>query len=186
MLSKPQGLVRQEWLGKFKNSPHRESNPRPSGLYHSALTTTIPCAPLQIEGFFINEMDVSLCYRKASKFSISIGNVSLRSSVTAVIIDSTGDFLPVAETTACFEDSRRWHSCHVSSVEATAAERSSFSPPLTLSSYLAGFSTAACVSQRYWCSVNSLNPIFLPQDVEESILEMFYTVTCGTAREMCQ
>jgi hypothetical protein len=31
-LSKPQGLVRPEGLGKFKNSPHRVSNPRPFGL----------------------------------------------------------------------------------------------------------------------------------------------------------
>jgi hypothetical protein len=44
-LSKPQGLVRPEELGKFKNSPHRVSNPRPSGLQHSALTTTLPRAP---------------------------------------------------------------------------------------------------------------------------------------------
>jgi hypothetical protein len=35
--------VRPEGLGKFnKKSPHRVSKPRPSGLYHSALTTTIP------------------------------------------------------------------------------------------------------------------------------------------------
>jgi hypothetical protein len=45
-LIKLQGLVRPEGLGKFKNSPHRESNPRPSGLYHSALTTTLPRAPM--------------------------------------------------------------------------------------------------------------------------------------------
>jgi hypothetical protein len=31
-LSTPQELVRLEGLGKFRNSPHRESNPRPSGL----------------------------------------------------------------------------------------------------------------------------------------------------------
>jgi hypothetical protein len=31
-LSKPQGLVWPEGLGKFKISPHRISNPRPSGL----------------------------------------------------------------------------------------------------------------------------------------------------------
>jgi hypothetical protein len=33
-LSKPQGLVRPEGLGKFKeiDSPHPVSNPRPSGL----------------------------------------------------------------------------------------------------------------------------------------------------------
>jgi hypothetical protein len=37
--------VRPERLGKFKNSPNRESNPRPSGLEHSALTTTLPRAP---------------------------------------------------------------------------------------------------------------------------------------------
>jgi hypothetical protein len=44
-MSKPQGLVRQEWLGKFlKKSPHRVSNPRPSGLYLSALSTTLPRA----------------------------------------------------------------------------------------------------------------------------------------------
>jgi hypothetical protein len=29
---KPQSLVRPEGLGKFKNSPHRVSNLRPSGL----------------------------------------------------------------------------------------------------------------------------------------------------------
>jgi hypothetical protein len=40
--SKPQGLVQPERLGKFKNSYHRESNPRPSSLQHSALTTTLP------------------------------------------------------------------------------------------------------------------------------------------------
>jgi hypothetical protein len=33
--------VRPEGLGKFKNSPHRVSNPHPSGLWHSALTTTL-------------------------------------------------------------------------------------------------------------------------------------------------
>jgi hypothetical protein len=37
--------MRAEGLGKFKNSPHRVSNQRPSGLWHSALTTTLPCAP---------------------------------------------------------------------------------------------------------------------------------------------
>jgi hypothetical protein len=31
-LSKPQGLERPEGLGKFKNSLHRVSNPRSSGL----------------------------------------------------------------------------------------------------------------------------------------------------------
>jgi hypothetical protein len=31
-LSKPQGLVRPEGLGKFKKSPHRVSNPRHFGL----------------------------------------------------------------------------------------------------------------------------------------------------------
>jgi hypothetical protein len=31
-LSKPQRLVRPEGLRKFKNSPHRVPNPRPSGL----------------------------------------------------------------------------------------------------------------------------------------------------------
>jgi hypothetical protein len=33
------------WLGKFKNSPHRVSNPRPPGVQHSALTTTLPRPP---------------------------------------------------------------------------------------------------------------------------------------------
>jgi hypothetical protein len=31
-LSKPQGLVRPDGLGKFKKLPHRVSNPRPSVL----------------------------------------------------------------------------------------------------------------------------------------------------------
>jgi hypothetical protein len=44
-LSEPQCLVRPKGLGKFKNSHHRESNPRPPGLQHSALTTTLPSVP---------------------------------------------------------------------------------------------------------------------------------------------
>jgi hypothetical protein len=47
-LSKPQGLMQSEGLGKFKNSPHGVSNPRPSGLQHSALTTTLPRTLLKI------------------------------------------------------------------------------------------------------------------------------------------
>jgi hypothetical protein len=38
-------LVRPEGLGEFKNSPHRVSNPRPSGLQHSAVPTTLPRDP---------------------------------------------------------------------------------------------------------------------------------------------
>jgi succinate-acetate transporter protein len=33
--------MRPEGLGKFKNSPHRVSNPGLSGLQHSALTTAL-------------------------------------------------------------------------------------------------------------------------------------------------
>jgi hypothetical protein len=40
--------VRPEGLGKFKNPPNWESNPRPSGLQHSALTTTLPRTPVYI------------------------------------------------------------------------------------------------------------------------------------------
>jgi hypothetical protein len=39
------GPVRPEELGQFKKPPHRDLNPWPSGLQHSALTTTLPCAP---------------------------------------------------------------------------------------------------------------------------------------------
>jgi hypothetical protein len=47
-LGEPQGLVRPEGLDKLKkmHSPHRVSNLRPSGLWHSALTTTLPRTPL--------------------------------------------------------------------------------------------------------------------------------------------
>jgi hypothetical protein len=42
------GPVRPEGLGQFKkNPPHRDLNPRPSGLKHTALTTTLPRAPFQ-------------------------------------------------------------------------------------------------------------------------------------------
>jgi hypothetical protein len=44
-LTNPQGLMRPEGLDTFKNSVHRVSNPRPSGLWLSALTTTLPHAP---------------------------------------------------------------------------------------------------------------------------------------------
>jgi hypothetical protein len=43
-LSKPQSLMWQEGLGKFKNSPHWVLNLRPSGLQHSALSTMLLCA----------------------------------------------------------------------------------------------------------------------------------------------
>jgi hypothetical protein len=40
------GLVRPEGLGQLRKAPpHRDLNPRPSGLQHSALTTTLPRAP---------------------------------------------------------------------------------------------------------------------------------------------
>jgi hypothetical protein len=45
-LSKLQGLVRLEVLGKCKMSLHRVSNPCPSGLWPSALTTRLPRAPI--------------------------------------------------------------------------------------------------------------------------------------------
>jgi hypothetical protein len=38
------GPVRPEGLGQFKNPTHPDLNPRPSGLQHSALTTTLPRA----------------------------------------------------------------------------------------------------------------------------------------------
>jgi hypothetical protein len=42
----PQGLVRPEGLGKLKKKkirlPHWVSNSQPSGLYHVALTTSMP------------------------------------------------------------------------------------------------------------------------------------------------
>jgi hypothetical protein len=38
------GPVRPEGLGDLKNLPHRDLNPQPSGLQHSALTTTLPRA----------------------------------------------------------------------------------------------------------------------------------------------
>jgi hypothetical protein len=43
-LNKPKDLVRPEGLGNLKKLPHRDTNPQPCGLYHSALTTTLPRA----------------------------------------------------------------------------------------------------------------------------------------------
>jgi hypothetical protein len=43
--STPGPIVRPEVLGKLEKNPsHRDANPRPSGLQHSALTTTLPRA----------------------------------------------------------------------------------------------------------------------------------------------
>jgi hypothetical protein len=47
-LSKSQGLVRSEGLGKFKILPHRVSNPRPPGLQYCVLTTTVLRAPVKL------------------------------------------------------------------------------------------------------------------------------------------
>jgi hypothetical protein len=60
-LSKPQGLVRQEGLGKFKISPHRVSKPRPSGLQPSALTTKLPRAQIQYQFQFLIKIMISTC-----------------------------------------------------------------------------------------------------------------------------
>jgi hypothetical protein len=49
--------VRPEGLGQFKNSPHRVLNPLPSGLQHSALTTTLPRAP-NLYGGELNRLGV--------------------------------------------------------------------------------------------------------------------------------
>jgi hypothetical protein len=46
------GPVQPEGLGQFKkNPPHRDLNPRPSGLQHSALTTTLPRAPQNVSNY---------------------------------------------------------------------------------------------------------------------------------------
>jgi hypothetical protein len=47
--------VRPEGLGKFKNPPHRDLNPRPSGLQHSALTTT-----LSVTEYFMLNLNTSV------------------------------------------------------------------------------------------------------------------------------
>jgi hypothetical protein len=45
-LSRPQGHSAAESIrSNLKNPPHRDLDPRPSGLQHSALTTTLPRAP---------------------------------------------------------------------------------------------------------------------------------------------
>jgi hypothetical protein len=49
------GAVRSERLGQLKNPPHRDLNPRPSGLQHSALTTTLPRAPHRITNTVLNK-----------------------------------------------------------------------------------------------------------------------------------
>jgi hypothetical protein len=77
-LSKPQGLVRPEGLGKFKKSPHRVSNPPPSGLQHSALITTLTRAPQLTE--YCYEL-VSI--KKSSKYLPS--RIRLESLPTEVI-----------------------------------------------------------------------------------------------------
>jgi hypothetical protein len=54
------GLVRPEGNVNWKkiHSPHRVSNPRPSGLWHSAYTTTLSRAPLNII-LYLNVIPVS-------------------------------------------------------------------------------------------------------------------------------
>jgi hypothetical protein len=51
ILSKPQGLVRPEGLGKLRkiHTPHWVSNTRPSSLQRSALTTKLPRAPVKVK-----------------------------------------------------------------------------------------------------------------------------------------
>jgi hypothetical protein len=65
--------MRPEGLAKFKNSPYRVSNQRPSSLLHSASTTTLPTAPALI-------FCVVLCYILMSMFYVKFGSSSDRSS----------------------------------------------------------------------------------------------------------
>jgi hypothetical protein len=57
--------VQPEGLGEFKKSPHRVSNPRPSGLCHSALTTTLPrvggCGNIRNADLGISDIVVKNC-----------------------------------------------------------------------------------------------------------------------------
>jgi hypothetical protein len=65
--------VRPEGLHKFKKSPHQVSNPQPSGLQHSALTTTLPPAPF------------SLCVGRNNSHSSLYPYVSWLEAVKAVV-----------------------------------------------------------------------------------------------------
>jgi hypothetical protein len=58
----PRAIVRPEELGQLKNTPHRDLNPRPSGLQHSAFTTTLPRAPLDLINKILNTFRRRLCY----------------------------------------------------------------------------------------------------------------------------
>jgi hypothetical protein len=61
--------MRPEGLSAFKKSPNRESNPRPSGLQHSALTTTQPPASIHLyfpvlDRFFVSKYEYTRSERR--------------------------------------------------------------------------------------------------------------------------
>jgi hypothetical protein len=68
--------VRPEGLGQFKNPPHRDANPRLSGLQHSALTITLPRAPASV----IKRRDKVYLYTLASIINADVTDVRLLSS----------------------------------------------------------------------------------------------------------
>jgi hypothetical protein len=51
--------VRPEGLGQFKNPPCRDANSQPSGLQHSALTTTLPHGGIILK-FMLKNYDVRM------------------------------------------------------------------------------------------------------------------------------
>jgi hypothetical protein len=67
--------VRPEGLDQFKNPPHRDSNPRPSGLQHSALNTTLPSAPIYK---YIYHVRNNLFVQSEVKLSLRLTNSALR------------------------------------------------------------------------------------------------------------
>jgi hypothetical protein len=60
--------MQPEGLGRFRNSPHRVSTTGPSGLQHSALTTTLPLVARKIEIIYIS-------VRRAVDFQNSVDTV---------------------------------------------------------------------------------------------------------------
>jgi hypothetical protein len=114
-LSKPQGLVRPEGLGKFKKSPHRLSNPRPSGLWHSDLTTragsfikklfcTLPCFIVNIHHeqnsqpvFPLPGLNINLNYRVLHPVARNINYYYLQSNINVTDTQLISHYFPTTK-----------------------------------------------------------------------------------------
>jgi hypothetical protein len=94
--------MRSEGLSKFKNSPYRVSNPQPSGLQHSAISTTLP--RVTVTNFVLHGKEIffltSRTYQLLERPCVSRCLFSMKRNVFSFFLsDGTIKWFPISRDT---------------------------------------------------------------------------------------